>query len=370
MATSAEILDLDTLQRTEHYEFTLLDRALNQIEIDSDDGRLHPAAGSVPTIVSDGTAHITRSLQGVQLTPKDANLIDPIGHRLQVHHVLPEASDVTHRSLGIFMFQETPRRISTRGRTTTFGMIDQSLILDQPRQYNTAVNTGFPALAGAELVAVTQGIPGDRIIADIDTTPVSANQAWRPGENALSIIREMAALGHPMFVYWTNDGYLRFRKIPDDLDVLTPDQIYTAGTSRRLRVLGDGYDETDDLWQAPNLYVVTNTDADNNLVTGEYRLPASAPHSIENRGFVVARVIEEQGTSTSDLLHLRAIYAYLQDNRAMKYIEFEGPADPRHDTYDIVEFMGDNYIELRWSLPLVHGGRMTHRLARLYLSNT
>jgi hypothetical protein len=41
-------------------------------------------------------------------------------------------------------------------------------------------------------------------------------------------------------------------------------------------------------------------------------------------------------------------------------IELETPPDPRHDSYDVFQFGGENWLEISWSMELIEGGTMTH----------
>ena len=40
--------------------------------------------------------------------------------------------------------------------------------------------------------------------------------------------------------------------------------------------------------------------------------------------------------------------------------------DPRHDSYDVIRWQGENWLETAWSMDLAEGGNMTHQLRKSY----
>ena len=41
--------------------------------------------------------------------------------------------------------------------------------------------------------------------------------------------------------------------------------------------------------------------------------------------------------------------------------------DPRHDSYNVVVWQGEKWLELAWSMALVEGGTMNHLLRKGYV---
>jgi hypothetical protein len=140
------------------------------------------------------------------------------------------------------------------------------------------------------------------------------------------------------------------------------DYTYEAGG----RIHKDSIVETDDLLSTPNRYVVIDTNGATSPIIGTYDLPASAPNSIANRGFAVTKVIELQGLTDSAAAATAAQAAANNDDAAFKQVEFRSTHDPRHDAFNIVQLLGNQYREVAWRIVLSSGGAMGHKLRRVY----
>jgi hypothetical protein len=93
-------------------------------------------------------------------------------------------------------------------------------------------------------------------------------------------------------------------------------------------------------------------------------VPNSAPHSIQNRGFVIADVINIQLTTRAQANAVARNIAVTQ--RIVERVELTTPPDPRHDSYDVVRWDGSLWLEVSWSMTLVEGGAMRHVLQRIF----
>lgn len=376
--TAAELFDLRSPQVEIGFKYEYLDN-WNRVLFD-----VQPTKESSPIITCDGTRHMTRTLDDLSFdsfwTPTFAEGYQP---KLLVSLLLPEASDQQQWPLGVFMPTETPTVVRTQdvpnisgfpdqafphlGRSATISMVDQSLILDTAYEYAySGWGDDVTDLIHDLLDGVSVRLRPDNIQLEASTVKPDDPITYPAGENRLSMIRDLAAI-IPQYAYFNNAGTFVTRASPENLEALTPDLIYTKTAETKLRVLGDTFEESNDLWQAPNRYVIIGSGATDQEFHGVYDIPGTAPHSYQIRGWIDAKVIEEQGIANEYTANVRAIHAYLQDDKAMRYVEFDGPVDARHDTYDIVEFMGDNYFEQSWSMRLdPEDPAMHHRLARLF----
>jgi hypothetical protein len=110
---------------------------------------------------------------------------------------------------------------------------------------------------------------------------------------------------------------------------------------------------------------VSNASSNPETVTvGTADVPANAPHSIPNRGFVIPLV---QDLQLSDSTQATAVAQGL----AQRFTVFERvglttPPDPRHDSYNVIRWQGENWLELAWTMPLVEGGGMSHLFRKAY----
>jgi hypothetical protein len=114
---------------------------------------------------------------------------------------------------------------------------------------------------------------------------------------------------------------------------------------------------------AANAFAVYDSGTDR-LRSGRYDIPASAPHSFANRGFRIGRSESVQGLENQDLA-TRAARNLARRSDVFEYVTFNSTADPRHETYDVVDAFGDRWLEVSWSLELRSGGAMSHNLKRV-----
>jgi hypothetical protein len=99
-------------------------------------------------------------------------------------------------------------------------------------------------------------------------------------------------------------------------------------------------------------------------IVGTYDVPASAPHSIINRGFVIPDTRDAQlatqlqATAAARNIGLRAtVYERVTLNTSI---------DPRHDSYNVIHWAGANWLELSWSMTLSPGAPMQHTMRKAY----
>ena len=115
-----------------------------------------------------------------------------------------------------------------------------------------------------------------------------------------------------------------------------------------------------------NRFVVVSNDpgSDAEPVVGVYDVPASAPHSIAQRGFVLPKTVDVQVRSQAQA----TVYARTLGLQQTVYevVELSTPVDPRHDAYEVVRWDGVRWLEVSWTMPLVPGGEMRHTLRRAY----
>ena len=93
-------------------------------------------------------------------------------------------------------------------------------------------------------------------------------------------------------------------------------------------------------------------------------VPATAPNSIPNRGFVIANV---QDLQLTDLDQATAVVnGIAQRFTIFEQVSISTPPDPRHDAYNIINWQGEHWLELAWNMPLTEGRAMSHLLRKAY----
>lgn len=338
--------------RVDRFEWELLDRELNPI------GALHPLVDETPSIRASTDRTIKRTLDGLALTIADAAAIDPIRDRLRPWMVLQNGERFP---LGVYLFGDHQRTVSTRADTWQPQLYDQGLIL----QDRTA--SSFSIAAGGDINTAMQRILNDVGIMHSHFHDAGAKAgtaiAWPAGTERQRIEDDLAQQQGCLSPYFDNEGVFTCRMAPDPATVV---EEFTYGIGR---IEADSLIESDDSYQAPNRYVVIGGRADL-AISGKYDIPASAPHSFANRGYYVTEVVDLAGVESVPAAEAAARAAYISDSRSWQRIDFSSPLDPRHDLYAIVAYQSEStvgiYLEVEFSMELVAGGRHRHKLARLW----
>ena len=72
-----------------------------------------------------------------------------------------------------------------------------------------------------------------------------------------------------------------------------------------------------------------------------------------------------QGLATQAQANKGAVNLARTRSVAFEWLTFTSTADPRHDTWDVVEAFGKRWLETSWSLELRSGGPMAHTMRRV-----
>lgn len=342
---------------------------------------LTPLVDQVPQLTHDTSQTIKRSVT-LALGVDDTAAIDTIHHRVLIYLQL---SDGTLYKLGRFMFTDRTMIKSTGGDQSSVVLMDEGFILDQPSEvsYPPASVAGLSSLAnqsssGANPIAVTDLIriilETNSITAQVEDSDFLTTAAWSIGTSTLQTLADLATYGD-FFPPWLNADNI-FRMIRTfDPATKAPNFDWDLFP----HVYADSVTQSDDLLSAPNRFIVIGNAANqanasisggnssgNNTgtIVGTYDVPASAPHSIQNRGFAVPLVAQMQ-VETITQANAVAQSIGLQSTLYQRTTLTTFP-DPRHDSYDVIRWQGALWLELAWSMDLIAGGNMMHILRKVY----
>lgn len=353
--TDDQLLDLQLGIRVAGFRFDLLDAAnrhVGTLDVDVTDG--------YPRITNNINRTIKRTLDNLVLPPAQVGDVNPLVHRVQPYMVFSNGSEFP---LGIFLWADDTRRVHSFGSFGYGQMVDQGLILDQPSEKGAGYARGTHVAAALEAEFTKAGLTLWDIDPDIDSV-IGEAIGWPAGTHRSQIAAELCNLASAYSPFFSNAGLITVRKV-DDLSTATPDLSYY--TDVRSRVLEDTITEGNNVLDAPNRYIVIDGSAPDSPVVAYYDVPASAPHSKEQRGFVVATVINENGLPSVAAALARAQAAYgAGKEAALQHVSFSSPPDPRHDTFQIVAYNDVKYREQEWVLTCQDGSDMTHQLRRSY----
>jgi hypothetical protein len=270
--------------------------------------------------------------------------------------MLPTLGGGTERRtfpLGRFVFVDVTVLTRSAGRTATCALTDEMFIVDQTI---AAPFLGQNRTADVVVASLVSGLP-------IAGTSIAPNAApipleWPSGTRRGAILSDITGLAGYANPWFDNAGVLRVINVVDP-SIALPTITLTAGS----RILAEGVTLVSDVLESPNRYIVNGVGTAT-PVQGVYDVPASAPWSIANRGFVVPSIHDKQVTTVA-----RAnawAYVIAHKSRHVERIELSTIPDPRHDGWDVLAIDGDNYLEIGWSLELRDGAPMRHILTRTY----
>jgi hypothetical protein len=332
-------------------------------------GELHPRRDPAPTLEHDTTATISRKLSNFTLGAEDAERFRPLQDRVEVWLILGD-DDRTAFPLGRYIVADRSRAQFSQGLLTPLTLYDEMFIVDQ--ELEAGFNAGgYPA--DYAIRQLLDQVPIGPILIE-GPTGEAVNQSWGAGTGRGAALTDLATAGGYFKPWFDHLNRLRLIQAFEPGDRLPTFDLDAAPG----RVLRDSISFEDDLATAPNRWIVRSNatgiligeeGAEQNeigAVVARYDVPASAPFSIAQRGFVIAKTVEAQMRT----LTAAAIYARTLGVQKSNYerCTLATPPDPRHDAYDVIRFDGQLWLEIGWSLPLISGGAMVHTLRRAYPS--
>lgn len=313
------------------------------------------------SIAWDANSQTQRTLHGLALGPRDVARIDPTVHRLAPKWVL---DDGTEFACGLFLFS-TPAFPQLAGQQfMNADLADQSVVLNQGRE--SSYNLGpysplLPAIMGlVDEVGLVPYVVADQVLGTTGSAPYSQPVGTSRGQILDDLL--LAAGMYPAF--FDNAGNLRLKLVPNPLSTAQADVVLSTGPSGR--IVRDSIQRGNNLATAPNRYLVVGSATSQAEVSGYFDVPDNAPHSFARRGYRVVKRIDVQAASDNTAAVAAAQAAYANDFDTYDEVKFDTSPDPRSDGFQVVNFLGTNYREQSFTLPLAPGARMSHVARKVY----
>lgn len=311
-------------------------------------GDINPLRGA--NLSHDTTRTIKRTLS-LNLGVTDTAAINPLVDRIDV---FMDLADGTEWPLGRFMFTDESAQRFTSGRLANVSLNDEMFLVDQE------ITAGFNA-SDIGVTSAIQALLEDLPISfTVAASPYLAAQSWGQGTDRGSIIEALAVTGDYFSPWFGNDKVMHFiRTFNPAMSI--PQFDYDAGN----QVVRSGIVESSNLLTAPNRFIViSNTNVGVSPIVGVADVPPNAPHSFANRGFYITQTVNLQLSSSTQA-------SAVAEGLATRQTVFETtalttPPDPRHDSYDVIKWMGSLWLELGWTMQLTEGGAMNHVLRKAY----
>jgi hypothetical protein len=258
--------------------------------------------------------------------------------------------------LGVFMFPSKEVNKRSVGNFLSSTLFDETFILDQGTSEPFGLNDTTVITDAMWRLIIDSKIGNFNIIDS--QTKAKEPIAWPPGTSRLRILAELCEMTSYLSPFIDNDGVLQC--VPDNPG-RPADHAYTT-SGGYARIIADSIVDSSSLLEAPNVYIVVNSGATESEISGRYDIPDLWPHSKLNRGFEVVKTITMQGIESSDKATQIAQTTARHDLGTFKSVSFSSAPDPRHDTFDVVEFDEEFYTEASWSMSLTPGAEMSHDL--------
>jgi hypothetical protein len=296
------------------------------------------------------TTRTTKRQLNMPLGVADAARINSITDRVDVFMVFPSGAEYP---LGRYMFTDFTKQVFTSGSMADVALTDEMFLVDQ--QITAGIN-GVAVEIDTVIQRVLAGLPITFVMAP---SPFTCAEAWSIGANRGQILESLAVSGDLFSPWFGNDTKMHFIRTFEPADAI-PSFDFDTGN----KVYRPSITETNELINAPNTFVVVSNSATDASVetVGVATVPPNAPHSITNRGFVIAQVTNLQ---LSDSTQAQAVAEGLVNRQnVFQQVQLTTAPDPRHDSYDVIRWQGANWLELAWSMALVEGGTMNHLLRK------
>ena len=307
--------------------------------------------------LSHDTTNIIKRRLNITLGLADTALVDPLTARVEPFMV---TADGTEWPLGRYQFTDVSYQEFLNGNLSNLVLNDEMFKIDQ--QITSGVDASFGEDQGVTnfIVKVLAGLG---VELDIERSGFETTQAWTAGSNRGSILEALALTGDYFSPWFGNDTKLHFIQAFDPMS-RTPDFDYDRGH----QVLQASVIHTSDILVAPNRFVVISNSSRNPgaAVTGVVDSPPNSPNSFAKRGFYIPLVKDMQIASTEQAVAIAKNLA--QRLTIFERVQLTTPPDPRHDSYNVILWKGDLWLETAWSMSLVEGGTMTHSLRKGYSS--
>jgi hypothetical protein len=326
--------------------------------------------GEITPVRTAGLSHDTgrtvkRQLQ-LALGVQDTADINPITDMVSPFMVFPGGIQYP---LGEYVFTGASYQLFTSGELSSMTLNDQMFIIDQQlekgfstqtqiSQIGISVNT-FPSFVSTAVAKLLRDQP---IRFEIEQSPFIVSSSWSAGTTRGGILEALSLNGDYFSPWFDNNGILQFirafnpaTKIPD-FDWDTGNQVLRSSILRSTNVL-----------TAPNRFVVVSNSSESIgavATFGSADVPQNAPHSIQNRGFVIPSVVDVQALTS---VQCTAIASNLvQRQTVFETATLTTAPDPRHDSYNVIEWLGDLWLELAWDMDLLEGAPMSHTIRKAY----
>ena len=322
-------------------------------------------------ITNDTGRSIRRTLEGLRIPPRPlhdqdttryyAAEINALTQNVRPQWILEPSGDAY--PLGVFYFADASSSSHTWGEPLDCSLVDRCVDLDQPLETTVGYPTGTLVHTALVAEAIAAGIT-DTTLIQASSLVLGEPVAGAAGRDTrLRVMEQLCAKIGFLAPYFDNSGNFVCRAA-EVVETAIPKFDYGLNTN----VIMGSILQSDDSLSSPNRWIALDPAAVLAPLVGRFDLPAVAPNSFANTARRRTRVVEIVGLADQAAAHAAAQAAYATSGATFSWLSFQTPADPRHDTFDIIDFNDVHYREIAWSLDLAAGGLHRHDCRGTYNS--
>lgn len=267
--------------------------------------------------------------------------------------------------LGVFVLSTPGRVLSADVVSREVDAYDQLVVLRDDK-----VTDRYSVAAGAKytdaLATLAFGFSASIIPSSL-TLP--AAMEWETGTPKLRIVNDLLAALNYESAWFDEWGTLVCR--PYQSPTVRP-PLWSYRDDSASVISGD-VGQTIDLFDVPNRWVLTVSEADRVKLTTTYtNTDPASPTSTVSRGRIITDVRTDEDAANQATLDAKAQRYAFDASQVFEVVEFRSLLMPMHTNGDVVELTlsglaiaGAKYSEHTWSLPLEAGSEMSHKVRRV-----
>jgi hypothetical protein len=277
--------------------------------------------------------------------------------------------------LGRYLFTDAVNQDYFDGDAGAVKTLTSCQLADQMAIVDTELEGAFSCVLEAPRSALERLLGGLGFDMLIEDSGQLISNSWMAGTSRKAVMESIAQLGGYLPPAFDGDGVLRIRLQFDPTEG-TPDFDFDDLQN----VVAESVTRSDSTIYAPNRIVVVSNGGntyggssseknpvdpiDPGPMMAFCDVPSSAPHSILNLGFARPRIEEIQATSVAQCQAVADLYCLTQT--VAEEAQLSTALDPRHQSWNTIQFQEKRWLEASWSMTLVAGGDMRHSLQRSY----
>lgn len=267
--------------------------------------------------------------------------------------------------LGVFLLATPSRGTDAAGTVSrVVEGYDQLLALRQ----DTFTDRYSIAAGVAYTTAVATVASGFAVAITPSTATLPTAMEWEPGTSRLRVINDLLGAINYESATFDEFGTLIARPYQPPSERAS-EYTYAAGA---FAVINPAAMQTLDLFDVPNRFVAIKSEADQASIRSVYtNVNPASPTSTVSRGRTITQVYTDVDAVDQATLDAWVARRAFEASQVYEVIEFTTPGMPMHSNADMLTLelpamaVNGDYVEHSWTLPLVAGGKMSHKVRRV-----